>query len=213
METIVFKDRNSTYPGRKKLTIIKQEGNELLVDVQLADGPTEEGTKFNAELFSKIQKDIFDNANVASSALEKSQSALNHTINSDYCATSVNLTGDQTIAGNKTFTGTLNTDNLLVSDQEVETVVSSGLESGYIKYKSGLIIQWGVTQSTTATGALTVVLPIAFSNFNYGLSVGVIYGGTNWSSEIYVHRQYETHFLYYKYANSNVPMTWIAIGY
>lgn len=61
------------------------------------------------------------------------------------CTTSVNLTGEQIISGNKTFSGILNTsilkrNNNIIADDVIDKSVG---KNGFIKFSSGLIIQWG----------------------------------------------------------------------
>ena len=56
---IRFKDRQPTFPGRKKLTIVNQQGNVLIVDEVFADEPSEEGTKINANLMNELDRRTF----------------------------------------------------------------------------------------------------------------------------------------------------------
>lgn len=87
--------------------------------------------------------------------------------NANTCTNSVNLTGDQTISGTKTFSDTVNASTLKFAGNNAEAIVSSSLgANGYMKYKSGLIIQWG-SIVTPLTNANKTTLPIAFSNKNY----------------------------------------------
>ena len=92
METTEFKDRVSTHPGRKQLTIISQTADTMVVDEVFADEPTEEGTAINADVMTKFQQGIVDANNksdeavrianqangTASSANTKSQTALSN---------------------------------------------------------------------------------------------------------------------------------------
>lgn len=81
--------------------------------------------------------------------------------NANTCSTSVNLTGNQTIQGEKNF---LN--NLKMQGNIVESIVEFG--TNYIKYNSGLIIQWGTLPSGLTHGSdHDFTLPIAYSSTNY----------------------------------------------
>lgn len=67
-----FKDRTGQHLNRKKLTIISQTPNELIVDMDRFDNVTEEGTKINANVFNTFQTEITtanNNANNAVSAV------------------------------------------------------------------------------------------------------------------------------------------------
>lgn len=60
MEITNFEDRIPTHPGRKKLTIVSQTADTMIVDETLADAPTQEGTKINANVMTKLQQGIID---------------------------------------------------------------------------------------------------------------------------------------------------------
>lgn len=73
-----FKDRQATFPNRKKLTIISQSPNEIIADVERFDNASVLGTKINAEVFNDLQQQIntantnADEANtIANQALKK----------------------------------------------------------------------------------------------------------------------------------------------
>ncbi len=97
----------------------------------------------------------------------------------------VKLTGNQTIAGVKTFssspivpTPTDNTQaaNKAYTDLKVALSSLTGInqsltESGYQKFPGGLIIQWG-SAITGASGGSTITYPIAFPNSFLSLVLG-----------------------------------------
>lgn len=97
-----------------------------------------------------------------------------------------------------------------VNSKDVGIIDSYG--SNFIRFTNGLQICWGQTSATSSTGALSVSLPKAFLDTNYGLSVSVVYAGNNWSSQIYVYLKTTSNFQYYKYSAVSVPTTWIAVG-
>jgi len=76
METPRFKNRISTHPNRKKLTIIDQNINELIVDVEYADQPTEEGSPLNAEVFNEFYESLTNSVNNSNTALNTAQIAI-----------------------------------------------------------------------------------------------------------------------------------------
>lgn len=93
--------------------------------------------------------------------------------NANTCSTSVNLTGNQTINGIKNFLNALQQNGY-----PVETIVQKSLgQNGYIKYSSGLIIQWGIFNKTAINHSLT--FPISFS----GESTWIISLTEEWESD------------------------------
>ncbi len=68
MEVKEFKDRQAAFPGRKKLTIVKQEANILTVDEEWADNPSEEGTHVNASILTGFQQGIVEANNISNQA-------------------------------------------------------------------------------------------------------------------------------------------------
>lgn len=102
MEETRFKDRVAEYPGRKKLTIISQTGNEMYVDVELADGATTEGTKVNAELLNEFDS-LINAANatssnaqgIASDALTTANSAVSTATEANTAAAQANTIAEE----------------------------------------------------------------------------------------------------------------------
>lgn len=76
METTNFKDRISTYPGRKKLTIVSQTADTMIVDEAYADEPTQEGTAINATLMSQLQQGIVNANSKSDNALSTATEAI-----------------------------------------------------------------------------------------------------------------------------------------
>ena len=92
--------------------------------------------------------------------------------------------------------------------------VGSNSNGYYVKYGNGVLICGGTTSSTTTAGAITITFPspVPFVDTTYGLSVGVVYAGNNWSSEIYSYTKATTSCKAYKYSTVSAPITWIAFG-
>ncbi len=76
METTNFKDRISTYPGRKKLTIVNQTADTMIVDEVYADEPTQEGTAITATLMEQLQQGIVDANSKSDNALATANEAI-----------------------------------------------------------------------------------------------------------------------------------------
>lgn len=84
-----FEDRVSENPNRRKITILKQQGNEIVADIEFADSVVDGkvGTTLNAEMINDFAheintassnashaKDIIDNLSVSLTAVESNQS-------------------------------------------------------------------------------------------------------------------------------------------
>lgn len=100
-------------------------------------------------------------------------------------------------------------DKVTFAGQEVATKASASLTgNGYIKYKNGLIAQWGA--GSYASGD-TVTLPTAFSS---GTSYrAIIMRGGNAPGPIASANQATANFTIYHNANATVYWHWIAIGF
>ena len=121
----------------------------------------------------------------------------------------VHTTGDETIAGTKNFSGTLQ-----AGGYTAEAVVESG--DGYIRYSSGLQICWGTAPLngpiTSTNKKVTYPKPFAANknhvvlttlNANVGLDIPV---GVGWESD--------SHFMIgTSGAAATGHTTWIAIGW
>ena len=75
MKTFNFENRDSEYPGRKKLKIVSQTADTMVVDVEFADGPRVEGTAINAEIMQEFQQGIVDANTTSGQALTISNNA------------------------------------------------------------------------------------------------------------------------------------------
>lgn len=84
-----FEDRVSENPNRRKITILKQQGNKIVADIEFADSVVDGkvGTTLNAEMINDFAheintassnashaKDIIDNLSVSLTAVESNQS-------------------------------------------------------------------------------------------------------------------------------------------
>lgn len=76
-DNMVFKDRKSQNPNRRKLKIVSQGPNEIIADIERADtNVTEPGTPINAKLLNDWNTAITTAESNASSAVSKANSAV-----------------------------------------------------------------------------------------------------------------------------------------
>ena len=99
----------------------------------------------------------------------------------------------------------------------VRSPSNAGLTYGYIKYTSGLFIQWG-NVNNTATG-LTRSSKVTFPGGSYPtinsyvVLVDLVYAGNNYSSKDWVYSKEKDGFTYYKWGAVATTTQWIAIGF
>lgn len=109
------------------------------------------------------------------------------------------------------FTGNVNYPDLIIG--------KNLSNNGYIKFKSGLIIQWGARTRSSSSGDYTdtCTLPTAFSNTNYKISLTANKNSSNTTYRVIdptILTKSTTSFFYGAYGNSQVwTIDWIAIGY
>lgn len=72
-----FKDRVAKNPNKRKITIIEQNSNEIIANIEpVAEEITEQGTPFNAELMNKFQESIIQSETDSGEALKKANEAI-----------------------------------------------------------------------------------------------------------------------------------------
>ena len=128
----------------------------------------------------------------------------------------VKLSGDQTIAGTKTFSSAVKCANSATTGTAITTSAISKSANGYVKLGNGIIIQWGlakITQNSTAT--ITITLPTAFSNTNYSISAVPLTSAVDSSSRIMFQVTDKTNTSFKCTGNSfqTINCSWVAIGY
>lgn len=80
----------------------------------------------------------------------------------------VKLSGNQTIAGTKTFSSAVKCAGSATTGTAITTSAISKSANGYVKLGNGIIIQWGkFTTSSSDYQNFSVTFPTAFSNTNY----------------------------------------------
>ena len=148
---------------------------------------------------------LIQNSNTSLNTLiANKESSLNSAI-SNLSAACVKLTGEETITGNKTFSGTIK----VPASNTVGTALQLAARgSRHVKLGDGTIIQWGY-ESTL--GASSITLPTAFSDDNYALGTATLY---NSNANVYtasIKTKSSSSFTYYL-AASYGTFFWIAIG-
>ena len=202
----------------------------------------EASTSATAALNSKNQASTFA-TNSSNSATKSSQWADNNynvaveagkysakhwaTVAENTVNTTVKLTGNQTVAGIKTFTSspivptpTANTQatNKAYADLKVALTDFTGANvslttSGFQKLPSGLIIQWGVGFAGSNGTSYTNNFPIAFPTGCVSVTANHE-GGADMNIVITQSLVLPTSFGAISwYSSSNIPIRWIAIGY
>ena len=93
--------------------------------------------------------------------------------------------------------------------QQQEAIVAKSLgTNGYIKYASGLIMQWG--RALIAISSTQITFPVSFSNTNY-IIICTPYRESG-EMPVVVTRDYATG-LCYGQASIETYIRWLAIGY
>jgi len=200
----------------------------LYVESQLADrgatvkvnGVSQAEINFSSDPQTQLNAKLNTTAQAADSAKlggkTESQLSVNYAASSGACSSSVNLTGDQSISGVKTFSGTVNATILKYASRTAESIVSSSFGSnGYIKYSSGLIIQWVQVKGSNEQ---TINLPTSFSSASsYRLGQCIICGSSGATSGVsYRNHAYSKTASSFKCYASNTAdggFEYIAIGY
>lgn len=93
------------------------------------------------------------------------------------------------------------------------TATESKAQNGYMKFGNGIIIQWGMETTVSATTAVT--LPTAFSTTNYSVTITSI-GDAGVYQRLVSANTPKTTTKFTTYAGGGVasyPFSWIAIGY
>lgn len=83
-----FKDRKAKNPNKRRITILEQNSNEIIANIEpVAEEIEEEGTVFNAALMNKFQDSIIQSETdsetalrIANEAKAQSQEAYNHVV-------------------------------------------------------------------------------------------------------------------------------------
>lgn len=125
------------------------------------DKVTAEETNKNNQLLKGWALDDKATQSWVTSQLSSLSSTLTSQINS-VSNGAVKTTGNQSIAGNKTFSGTVKIPNSAAAGTAVSTAAISKGGNGYVKFGNGIIIQWGT--GTMKNANTTITFPIAFNS-------------------------------------------------
>lgn len=124
---LVFKNRESEFPNRRKLTIVEQQGNEMLVEIERADGNVkEEGTPINAAVLNQWTNTIdeserksTDALNIVNQANENSENALNK----------ATIAETNSVSANESSASALKQVNALVKEVDISQINGTGTPS------------------------------------------------------------------------------------
>lgn len=178
------------------------------------DKVTAEETNKNNQLLKGWALDDKATQSWVTSQLSSLSSTLTSQINS-VSNGAVKTTGNQSIAGNKTFSGTVKIPNSAAAGTAVSTAAISKSASGYVKLGNGIIIQWMNVGKAASDGIVTKTWATAFSNTNYVISRNINYNTTSTSSvpdrEFAVYKKSASQFSYYAY--DTYSEMFMAIGY
>lgn len=124
-------------------------------------------------------------------------------------STVVKLSGNQTIAGTKTFSSAVKCAGSATTGTAITTSAISKSANGYVKLGNGIIIQWGKTSSNNN---VTVTFPTAFTS-TPTLSTSVVRSAGDSYAPVIVSISATNFKIYCGGGSNGSPSYWIAIGY
>jgi hypothetical protein len=125
-------------------------------------------------------------------------------------STVVKLTGNQTIAGTKTFSSAVKCAGSATTGTAITTSAISKAQNGYVKLGNGIIIQWGFND--LSSNPTTITLPTAFTSTNYSIAIAGLNNSSYNDFGCRLHNLTTTTFQAYRSKPLN-GVKWIAIGY
>lgn len=124
---LVFKNRQSENPNRRRLTIVEQQGNEMLVDVERADtNVTEEGTPINADVLNQWNNIIDESNSKSTNAVNTATQANTMSNNALSKATTAETNAND---ARNYATSALNQVNALVREIDINQINGTGSPS------------------------------------------------------------------------------------
>ncbi len=123
----VFRNRQSTNPNRRRLTIIEQQGNEMLVDMSRADtNVTEEGTPLNADVLNQWNRSVDESESRSTNAVNTANQA---NTKSDNALSKATTAESNSTAAKNSAASALNQVNALVRDVDISQIDGNGVPS------------------------------------------------------------------------------------
>ena len=123
----------------------------------------------------------------------------------------VKKTDANTVSGATTFTGTTKVPASTTAGTALQLTAQSKATNGYIKFGSGIIIQWGTTSQRSSDSTQTVTLPTSFSNKNYQVANSNVTTNTNNQESGTIYDKTSTSFKTFAWGGR--ATSWIAVGY
>lgn len=114
-------------------------------------------------------------------------------------------------AASPTLTGTVKVPASTTAGTALQLTAQSKATNGYIKFGSGIIIQWGTTSQRSSDTTQTVTLPTSFSNKNYQVANSNVTTHTNNQESGTIYDKTSTSFK--TFAWDGRATSWIAVGY
>lgn len=201
------------YPQNAILGYIDNSGNFGFVKSLIDDNAynfVETPSYINGQYWEWVNLKNFDLLTPKITTLQNNIDTLNSQV--------VKLTGNQTIAGTKTFSVAPKVPNSTTNGTAIAQAAMSKAANGYLKLGNGIILQWGRSGSVNYDTGVTITLPTAFSNANYCV-IPVCYN-TSYSDNTQYHIYYQstTQFRAFGHrvegkSSGTRYLEWFAIGY
>ena len=124
---LVFENRQSEHPNRRRLTIIEQQGNDMIVDIARAEtSVSTQGTPLTAEILNNWNDTVNTSKNTADSALTAANEAKEKSENALSKATTAETNAN---TAKSSATSALNQVNALVRDVDISGINGTGTPS------------------------------------------------------------------------------------
>lgn len=145
MENIVFKNRESHFPNRRKIKIISQNANEILADVEMADEPTEEGTPVTAQILSSWQNAIVESNTIAEAANTTANTAESNSESAINTANTANINSNTAV--NTANEANTKSDNAVLVANNANATAENALRT-VVEKQGTVVTENGIYQPT-----------------------------------------------------------------
>lgn len=162
-----------------------------------------------ADVLNAITEAVAGSSSTLTAKIDEVKATANNALSK--ANNSMQLTGNQTISGQKTFNNLVKVPNSTATGAAIANAGQSLGGNGYVKFGNGLMIQWGGQNVSGGTGAITLNQP--FADTNYKPSV-VHQGSSNCAVSVSSASGAKTtsKFTVITGSNSSMSTQWIAVG-